>query len=94
MSDDATAVHPTGARSLLWTVAGVALATAVATVSGSPQAAAWTLAAVLAVCAVARAVLPEPGPLAITVRRRWVDVAVQSGLAVLVGVLGTLLPAQ
>ncbi|MCG2802931.1 MAG: DUF3017 domain-containing protein [Cellulomonas sp.] len=85
---------PRGDRSLWFTVAGVGLTTAVATVLGSSRVAAWTLAVVLAACAVARAVLPEPGPLAITVRRRWLDVAVLLGFAVLVGVLGTLLPGQ
>lgn len=83
-----------GNRSLWWTVAGVALTTVVATVVASPRLASWTLAAVLVACAVARAVLPEPGPRAITVRRRWVDVTVQLGLALLVGVLGTLLPTR
>lgn len=94
MADDGAQQGARGARSLWWTVAGVVLTTAVATLGASPRAAAWTLAAVLVACAVARAVLPEPGPLAITVRGRWLDVTVQAGLAVLVGVLGTLLPAQ
>jgi hypothetical protein len=76
--------------SLWWTSSGIVVATVVALVVGT-RAGAYVLAGVALVCAVVRAVLPSPGPVAITVRAKALDVAVLvvlgAGLAVLAQVL-------
>ncbi|WP_236121425.1 DUF3017 domain-containing protein [Cellulomonas palmilytica] len=77
--------------SLWWTAAGVALACVVALVAGTP-AGAWTLSALLAAGAGVRAVRPEPGPVAWTVRGRALDVTVMTFLAVSIAVLAVILP--
>lgn len=79
--------------SLWWTSAGVLVATVVAVVVGT-RAGAYTLAGVLAVCAVVRAVLPHPGPVAVSVRAKAIDVTVLAVLAVSIGVLAQLLPGS
>ena len=80
------------AGSLRWTVAGVVAVTVVAVWPGDPRAAALLLAGVLATCAVLRALLPEPSPMALKVRSRALDVALLGGLAVALAVLAVLLP--
>jgi hypothetical protein len=77
--------------SLWWTSAGVVVATVVALVVGT-QAGALTLAGVTAVCAVLRAVLPSPGPVAIGVRSKLVDVALLSFFTVVLVGLAVILP--
>lgn len=76
--------------SLWWTSSGIVVATVVALVAGT-RAGAFVLAGVVLVCAVVRAVLPSPGPVAITVRAKALDVAVLvllgAGLAVLAQIL-------
>ncbi|WP_456787386.1 DUF3017 domain-containing protein [Cellulomonas sp. P5_C5] len=76
--------------SLWWTSSGIVVATVVALVVGT-RAGAFVLAGVVLVCAVVRAVLPSPGPVAITVRAKALDVAVLvllgAGLAVLAQIL-------
>ncbi|MDM7831926.1 DUF3017 domain-containing protein [Cellulomonas edaphi] len=79
--------------SLWWTSAGVLVAAVVAVVVGT-RAGAYTLAGVLAACAVVRAVLPHPGPIAISVRAKAIDIAVLATLAVGIGVLAQLLPGR
>ncbi|RHA44111.1 DUF3017 domain-containing protein [Cellulomonas rhizosphaerae] len=79
--------------SLWWTSAGVLVATVVAVVVGT-RAGAYTLAGVLAVCAVVRAVLPHPGPVAVSVRAKAIDVTVLAVLAISIGVLAQLLPGS
>lgn len=78
--------------SLWWTAAGVVLACAVALVVGT-DAGAYTLAGVLAACAVVRGVRPSPGPVALSVRSKTIDVAVLGVLATLLAVLAALLPS-
>jgi len=77
--------------SLWWTSAGVVVATAVALVVGT-QAGALVLAALTATCAVIRAVLPSPGPVAISVRRKLLDVAVLGLFTVVLAALAAILP--
>ena len=76
--------------SLWWTSTGIVVATVVALVAGT-RAGAFVLAAVVLACAVVRAVLPSPGPVALAVRAKAIDVAVLvllgSGLAVLAQIL-------
>jgi len=79
--------------SLWWTSAGVVVAMVVALTVGT-RAGAYTLAAVLAVAAVIRAVLPHPGPIAISVRAKAIDLTVLSVLAVSIAVLAQLLPGR
>ncbi|MBT0994422.1 DUF3017 domain-containing protein [Cellulomonas sp. DKR-3] len=78
--------------SLWWTATGVVLACAVALVVGT-DAGAFTLAGVLAACAVVRGVRPSPGPVALSVRSKTIDVAVLGFLAALLAVLAALLPS-
>lgn len=61
--------------SLWWTSSGIVVATLVALVVGT-RAGAFVLAAVVLACAVVRAVLPSPGPVALSVRAKALDVAV------------------
>jgi len=79
--------------SLWWTSAGVVVALVVSLVVGT-RAGAYTLAGVLAACAVARLLLPLPGPLAISVRARWIDVTILGVLAASIGLLAQLLPGN
>jgi len=79
--------------SLWWTSAGVVVATIVALVVGT-RAGAYTLAGVLAACAVVRAVLPHPGPVAVSARAKPIDVTVLAVLAVSIGALAHLLPGR
>ena len=85
---------PTGRRFRLslWlvgagVVASVAIGLAVSTRAGSD-----VLAGLLALSAVLRATLPAPGPEALAVRSRWIDVTVLGGLAAAVAVLAQVLP--
>lgn len=79
-----------GRNASLWVVAiGVVAATAVALAAGAP-AGALTLAALLVGGAITRAVLPNPGPAAFTVRSRSVDVGVLLLLAAGLGLLAPL----
>lgn len=76
----------------LWVVAaGVVLSVAVALIADA-TAGASLFAFVLACCAVVRGVVRGPGPVALVVRRRAVDVTVLAGLAVTIGVLAQILP--
>lgn len=77
--------------SLWWTSAGVVLSVVVAFAVGA-RAGAYTLAAVMAVCGVVRAVRPSPGPVAISVRSKPVDLLVLFGAALALGVLAHALP--
>jgi len=78
--------------SLWWTAGGVVLAVVVALLVGT-AAGAWTLSAVLAAGAIARALGPRVGPVAITVRSKPVDVAVLLVLSVGIAVLAAILPS-
>ncbi|AEI11449.1 DUF3017 domain-containing protein [Cellulomonas gilvus] len=77
--------------SLWWTATGVVLTCVVALVAGT-AAGAVTLAAVLGGGAVVRAVRPSPGPVALAVRAKVIDVTVLALLAVALVVLALLLP--
>ena len=79
-------------RLSLWLVgAGVVTSVAVG-LTVSTRAGAYVLAGVLAVGAALRATLRDPGPEALVVRFRWLDVAVLGGLAAAVAVLTQVLP--
>jgi hypothetical protein len=77
--------------SLWWTSSGILVATVVALVVGT-RAGAFVLAAVALACAVVRAVLPSPGPAALAVRAKAIDVAVLSLLGVGLALLAQILP--
>lgn len=79
--------------SLWWVVTGLALVCALVPLAGGATAA-LALAAILAVSAVVRAVVPEPAPVALAVRARALDVAVLTGLAVAIGLLSQAIPAS
>lgn len=76
----------------LWVVTGgVAVCVAASLVWGAGVGGTM-MAVLLAVCAVVRAVMRAPGPVALVVRRRAVDVGILGVLAVVIGVLSWLLP--
>lgn len=77
--------------SLWWTSCGIVVATVVALAVGT-RAGAFVLAGVALVGAVVRAVLPSPGPVALTVRAKAIDVAVLALFGVGVALLAQLLP--
>jgi len=78
--------------SLWWTSSGIVVATVVALAVGT-RAGAFVLAAVALVCAVVRAVLPSPGPAALAVRAKSIDVAVLCVLGVGLAFLAQILPS-
>lgn len=74
---------------------GVSAAVVVAVAVGfatDARTGAFALAALLAACAVLRAALPGPAPVALGLRSRWVDVAVTTGLAAVLAVLAAIVP--
>lgn len=77
--------------SLWWTAGGVLLTLLVAFATGA-RAGAYTLAAVLAVCGVVRAVRPSPGPVAVSVRAKPLDLLLLFGAAASIGFLAHVLP--
>ena len=77
--------------SVLLVVLGVALVVVGALLLGT-RAGAGLLAVQLLVCAVARAVRPAPGPNALAVRSRALDVLTLAGFAVVLGVLAAIVP--
>lgn len=77
--------------SLWWSSSGIVVATLVALVVGT-RAGAFVLAAVALACAVVRGVLPSPGPVALSVRAKAIDVAVLVLLGVGLAVLAQILP--
>jgi len=77
--------------SLWWTAGGVVLAVVVSLLVGT-AAGAWTLSAVLAAGAAVRGLRPSPGPVALSVRSRALDVVILAFLAVAIAVLATILP--
>ncbi len=78
-------------RSVLLVVVGVALVVVAALVLGT-RAAAGLLALQLLVCAVVRAVRPAPGPNALAVRSRALDVLTLTTFALVLGVLAAIVP--
>ncbi|HEY0117830.1 MAG TPA: DUF3017 domain-containing protein [Cellulomonas sp.] len=76
----------------LWAVAAGIVVAVVVGVLTDARLGSYVLAGLLAVCAVVRAVRPEPGPEALGVRRRWLDASVLGALAVAVGVLAAVVP--
>ncbi len=79
--------------SLWWTSAAIVVAVVVSLVVGT-RAGAYTLAVALAVCAVVRVVLPQPGPVALSVRAKPIDVTVLTVLAASIAALAGLLPGN
>ncbi len=77
--------------SLWWTSSGIVVAMVVALVVGT-RAGAVVLAVVALSGALVRAVLPSPGPVALSVRAKAIDVAVLSLFGVALAVLAQLLP--
>lgn len=76
----------------LWVIAaGVLVSVVVALLAGTPTGA-LVLAVLLACCAVVRAVARGPGPSALVVRNRVVDVAALGALAAAIGVLSQIVP--
>lgn len=77
--------------SLWWVSAGIVIVVGLAVVV-SAQVGATALAALLAVSAVVRAFAPSPGPVALVVRFRSLDVVMLLLLAAGVGILAQLIP--
>ncbi|WP_421743637.1 DUF3017 domain-containing protein [Cellulomonas sp.] len=77
--------------SLWWTSSGIVVATVVALAVGT-RAGAFVLAGVALVGAVVRAVLPSPGPVALTVRAKAIDVAVLVLFGLGITLLAQILP--
>ena len=84
-------LHASRNASLWWTSAGVAVATAVALLVGT-QVGALTLGCLTGVCAVLRGVLPSPGPAALSVRSKLVDVGLLTFFTVVLVALALILP--
>lgn len=78
-------------RSVLLVVLGVVLVVVCALLLGT-RAGAELLTVQLLVCAVVRAVRPAPGPNALAVRSRALDVLTLAGFAVVLGALALVLP--
>lgn len=79
-------------RSLWWTLGGIAACVVVAFVTDAVIASV-VLGVLLLAYAVVRAVGPEPGPAAVTVRTKPLDVAVLAGCGIALVVLAAVLPA-
>lgn len=77
--------------SLWWVSAGIVAAMVVSLVVG-PAAGVWALAGVVVAGAVARAVRPHPGPAAVAVRSKALDLTILLTLAAALTLLGILLP--
>lgn len=77
--------------SLWWTAGAIVLATVIALVVGT-RAGGYAFAVIAAACAVLRAVLPSPGPVAVSVRRKSVDVGLLVFFALTIGALTVILP--
>ena len=75
--------------SLWWVSAGIVVAIAVSLVVGT-RAGCFALAAVAAACGIVRWVSPAPGPVALSVRTRWLDVTVLPTFAIGLAVLAQL----
>ncbi|MBO3083668.1 DUF3017 domain-containing protein [Cellulomonas fengjieae] len=78
--------------SLWWTSAGIVVAVVVALTVGTRQGA-FVLAGVALVGALVRAVLPSPGPVALSFRSKPIDVVVLVVLGLGIAVLAQVLPA-
>ena len=77
-----------------WVVAaGITVAVVVGLVADA-RVGAYVLAGVLAAAAAVRGMRPEPGPAAIGVRRRWLDVSLLGALAVALTVLAAIVPGR
>jgi Protein of unknown function (DUF3017) len=79
--------------SLWWTCAGIAVSVALVVTSGVP-AGALALAGMIAAAGLARALMPDPGPVAFAVRSRSLDVTTLLLLAVSIGVLSQIIPTR
>jgi hypothetical protein len=77
--------------SLWWTSSGIVAATLVALVVGTREGA-WVLAVVALVGALVRALLPSPGPVALTVRAKAIDVVVLVLFGLGIALLAQILP--
>lgn len=76
-----------------WVVAaGLAAVVVVGLLTGA-RTGSFVLAGVLVVAAIVRGVRPAPGPAALAVRRRWLDVTVLGVLALALAVLAAIVPA-
>ena len=76
----------------MWAVAGALVAVVATVLLVDARTGAYALAGILALAALLRAVLPGPGPSAISVRSRWLDATVLAVLAVVVAVLAVIVP--
>ncbi|QGQ20898.1 DUF3017 domain-containing protein [Cellulomonas sp. JZ18] len=77
--------------SLFWTLGGVAASVGAAFLAGA-AAGAYALAGLLVVFAVVRAVLPSPGPAAVTVRAKGLDLTVLLLAAAALATLASIAP--
>ncbi len=75
-----------------WVVTAGLVATVVVGLVTDARVGSFVLAGVLAVAAVVRAAVPDPGPVALVVRRRWLDVTLLVALAVAVAILAAIVP--
>ena len=76
----------------LWAVAAGLAATVAVGLLVDARTGAYVLAGVLAIGALVRAVAPSPGPVALAVRARWLDVTVLTALAAGVATLAAIVP--
>ena len=79
--------------SLWWTCAGIAVSVALVVTSGVPSGV-LALAVMIAGAGIARAMMPDPGPVAFAVRSRSLDVTMLLVLAVSIGVLSQIIPKR
>jgi len=77
--------------SLWWVSAGIGAAILVSLLVGT-RAGSVVLAAVVLACAIVRLVVSGPGPVALSVRARWLDVSVLFALALGLAFFAAVLP--
>lgn len=75
-----------------WVVGAGIAATVVVGLLTDARLGAYVLAAVLLSAAAVRGMRPEPGPAALSVRRRWLDVVLLGTLALTLAVLAAIVP--
>ena len=76
----------------MWTVCVAVLVVTAITAFAGARVGSWGLAVILAGAGIARATIPGPGPVGITIRSRTFDVSLFFGLAAVIAVLAQTAP--
>lgn len=76
----------------MWTICVAVLVVTAITAFAGARVGSWGLAVILAGAGIARATIPGPGPVGITIRSRTFDVSLFFGLAAVIAVLAQTAP--